>query len=377
MELDRLFCIDRYGGPENFCDREAELSRLLEMFKLKRNGVLYAYRRLGKTGLVQHFHNKIGSDKKVITVYLDIMDTADDSEFVNKLVSACLMALEANKKGFIKQTLEFFGQLRPSMTFDPITNLPNIQLDITTPTQVKLSLDALLNLLSKQNYNFQIAIDEFQQIAKYESGTVIDATLRSFFNKAANIHYIFLGSERHLLLDLFKPDKPLFSAVEMMHLGYIPFEKYFEFIKKQFQRAKRSITDDAIKEILDWTNCHTFYTQYFCSKIIGTNNKKVNLALIEDIKNEILFQYEVIYVNYKKLFRKIQWKVLVAIAKEGEVIEYTAKAFLNKYKLSQSSVNQAVGTLVKKDMLIEKLSADKSRYMIYDVFLWRWAERYG
>lgn len=50
-----LFSIDRYPGPDNFCDREIELERLSEMFKLKRNGVVYSYRRLGKTGLLQHF----------------------------------------------------------------------------------------------------------------------------------------------------------------------------------------------------------------------------------------------------------------------------------------------------------------------------------
>lgn len=263
------------------------------------------------------------------------------------------------------------------MTFDPITNMPNIQLDISTPAQIKLTLDALYKILSSQPYDFQIAIDEFQQINKYENGTVIDATLRSYFNTAPNIHYVFLGSERHLLLNLFQPDKPLFSSVEFIHLDYIPFESYFDFIQKQFAKADRIISDAAIKELLDWTNCHTFYTQYFCSKLIGTHNKKIDLAVIEDIKNEILFQYEVIYINYKKLLRKIQWKVLVAIAKEGEVIEYTSKDFLNKYKLSQSSVKQAVGALVKKDLLIEKLTTEKSRYLVYDVFLWRWAERHG
>jgi len=377
MELDKIFSIDRYGGPDNFCDRDAELARLIEMFELKRNGVLYSYRRLGKTGLIQHYHHKLDKRKKVITVYLDIMDTMTDQEFVNKLVAACLSAIEKKKKGFIKQTLEFFGQLKPSMSFDPITNMPNIQLEISTPAEIKLSLDALYNIMSSQSYNFQIAIDEFQQISKYEKGTVMDATLRSYFNKAPNIHYVFLGSERHLLLNLFQPDKPLFSSVEFIHLDYIPFKSYFEFIKNQFSKAKRTITDDAIKEVLDWTNCHTFYTQYFCSKLIGTNKNKITLAEVQDIKSEILFQYEVIYINYKKLLRKIQWKVLVAVAKEGEVIEYTSKDFLNKYKLSQSSVKQAVGTLVKKDLLIEILSAEKSRYQVYDVFLWRWAERYG
>ena len=162
-----------------------------------------------------------------------------------------------------------------------------------------------------------------------------------------------------------------------MNLDYIDRKTYSAFIKRQFKKARKASEDEATEEILRWTNGHTFYTQYLCSKILSTKKKLVTLNLVNQIKDQILYQYEVIYINYKKLLSKNQWKVLVAVAKEGTVSAYTAKAFLNKYNLSQSSTKQSIEALAKKSMLIEELTTGQSIYKVYDVYLWRWAEKYG
>ena len=378
MRNSKLFNIDRYTGAANFCDRKAETAQLIDMFEQGRNGVLYSLRRLGKTGLLQHFHSKIKRNKKVVTVYLDIMATKSDVEFVNSLAQGTLQALEKKKKGVFKKALDTLANLRPSLSMDPYTQMPTLQLGITTAEEVKLSLNQLIELLAKQPYQFQIAIDEFQQIVKYKEGTTIDAAIRATFQTADNIHYIFSGSERHLLLKLFSlPDKPLYASLDMLNLDYIEAATYAKFIRKQFKKADTIITDRAIEDLLEWTNIHTFYTQYFCNKLEGKKHKKIDLFQVAEVKREILFQYEVIYINFKKLLSKNQWELLVAIAKEGQIIEYTARDFLVKYNLSQSSTKQALEALLDKSMIIDKLSLDKACYQVYDVFLWRWAERYG
>lgn len=373
-----LFSIDRYPGPENFCDRESELERLTEMFNLKRNGVIYSYRRLGKTGLVQHLHHHLSKKRKVLTIYMDIMDTGSDESFAKKFVMTCMAALEQKRKGQVKSALKLFSQLRPVVSLDPVTGMPTLQLDVQTPEQVRLSMEAVILHLAKQKYEIQIAIDEFQQVAKYDSETKIPALLRSHFQQAKNIHYLFLGSERHLLLNVFSSAKsPLFGSMEMVHLDYISFEAYFTFIIQQFKKGKKSIVEEAVKEILRWTNQHTFYTQYFCNKLLGSKKRKLTMLDVNRVKDEILYQYEVVYINFKKLLSRNQWKVLVAIAKEGEIEQYTSKDFLNKYNLSQSSTKQAVEALIDKSMLIEHLGQKSTILQVYDVFLWRWSERYG
>lgn len=372
-----LFALDRYTGAENFCDRKDELKKLYEIFNSQRNMVLYSIRRLGKTGLIHHFHNSLEKRRKVVTTYVDMMDTSSDAEFANKLISTCISSLEKKKKGFAQKSLNLFSRFRPSMSFDPITNMPSIQLDIASAQEVSHSIQSLMQLLGEQKYSFQIAIDEFQQIAKYDT-TKMDATLRSHFQTATNVHYIFSGSERHLLTGLFfDPKKPLFGSMELMELGYIDRSAYHDFILRQFKKKRTKITPEAITEILEWTQGYTFYTQYFCNKLDGKNYKQITLDEVNQIKNEILYQYEVIYINYKKLLSKNQWKTLVAVAKEGTITEYTKKDFLNKYQLSQSSAKQSIEALVNKSLLLEELGEPKIKFKVYDVFLRRWIERYA
>jgi len=342
-----LFALDRYTGAENFCDRKDELKKLYEIFNSQRNMVLYSIRRLGKTGLIHHFHNSLEKRRKVVTTYVDMMDTSSDAEFANKLISTCISSLEKKKKGF------------------------------ASAQEVSHSIQSLMQLLGEQKYSFQIAIDEFQQIAKYDT-TKMDATLRSHFQTATNVHYIFSGSERHLLTGLFfDPKKPLFGSMELMELGYIDRSAYHDFILRQFKKKRTKITPEAITEILEWTQGYTFYTQYFCNKLDGKNYKQITLDEVNQIKNEILYQYEVIYINYKKLLSKNQWKTLVAVAKEGTITEYTKKDFLNKYQLSQSSAKQSIEALVNKSLLLEELGEPKIKFKVYDVFLRRWIERYA
>lgn len=374
---DILFSLDRYTGPENFCDRKDELKQLYEVFNHKRNTVLYSIRRIGKTGLIHHFHHSLNKKRNIVTTYVDMMDTGNDAEFANKLISACIHSLEKKKKGFVQKSLGLFARFRPSISFDPITNAPSIQLDIANPQEVSHSIQSLMELLGEQKYEFQIAIDEFQQISKYEK-TKMDATLRSHFQTATNTHYIFSGSEKHLLTGLFfDPSKPLFGSMELMELGYIDREIYANFIKAQFKKIRTSITDEALQEIIEWTQGYTFYTQYFCNKLHGKSLKKITIDHVENIKAEILYQYEVIYINYRKLLSTNQWNTLKAIGQEGQITEYTSKDFLSKYRLSQSSAKQSVEALVNKSMILEEPGAQKTTYKVYDIFLWRWIEKYA
>ena len=47
--------------------------------------------------------------------------------------------------------------------------------------------------------------------------------------------------------------RPFFSSTRMVTLDKIDTKQYAAFIKEKFEDGKRSITDDAIAMILDWT----------------------------------------------------------------------------------------------------------------------------
>ena len=259
-----------YLGPDYFCDRNTELSHLIELFDNQRFGLLYSMRRLGKTGLIHHFHHTIGKRKDTICIYCDVHNTRNDGQFVSKVISAVLAGISGTPAAMLKKAGKFFASLRPVITFDPITQAPSIELDIRSPQQTEMSLRLLMEMLgSMPKKRYQIALDEFQQIATY-GDSMIDATLRGYLDKAPNVHFLFCGSRQHLLLGLFSDAKrPFFGTVEHMQLGYIDRAIYSDFIRDSFSKGGQSIDDQCINSILDWTRGHTFYTQYFCNRLFG------------------------------------------------------------------------------------------------------------
>ena len=83
----------------------------------------------------------------------------------------------------------------------------------------------------------------------------------------------------------------------------------------------------------------------------------------------------VVFRQYQQLLTAGQWNFLIAIAKEGEVSQITARQFLHKYHLGNpSSVSRIVPSLVEKNLLDENVIDGKTIYSLNDVFLSRWLE---
>ena len=126
--MSNPFPITHYTGPRNFCDRNTELSTLIEAFDNQRPVLLSAIRRIGKTGLIHHFQHHLDKKRDSYTVYVDIMDTLSDADFASKLIQACISAIEKKQDGFISRLTKYFSKLKPTLTFDPFTGVPEIEL---------------------------------------------------------------------------------------------------------------------------------------------------------------------------------------------------------------------------------------------------------
>lgn len=371
--MDNPFEIFTYQGPDYFCDRETELEELIDAFVNRRNIVIASPRKLGKTNLIHHVHHYLGKRKDVICIYIDVMDTSSDQEFVNAFITGVLNSL-ADNEGIIKKFSETFKRFSPEVSFDPLTNLPKFRVHISTPEEYKYSFDAVMKLLVSRKEKIQIAIDEFQQIEQYKEKSRIDATLRSYFPIAKNLHFIFSGSEAHLLNTLFRDySRPLFSSTGWMNLGFIGYDLYHKFIEKNFSDSEIDIEDQDIYEILKWTDGHTFYTQYLCN-MIYLYAKKGHHNLIDMCKARCLKEFESSFRMYRSSLPSVQFNTLKAIAQENGASEITSRDFLSKYGLSASSSRRSVEALIDKQFVREELKEDKSHYLINDIFLKRWLQ---
>jgi len=368
------FILTGYKSPAYFCDRDQETGLLINYIKNRNNVTLFAFRRLGKTGLLNHTFYKLRNEKGLVCIYVDVFDTTDKSEFINKLATSIYNALPP-KTSLGSQIIKAIQSLRPTISFDELTGLPTISLATTEGQNQQSTIESLFSFLDNQDLKVVFAIDEFQQILKYPEDNM-EAVLRTQMQKLNNTSFIFCGSNQKMMHEIFNDAaRPFFASCTYMHLGFIEEKEFRKFIIKQFKKFDKKIDKDAIEFISSWTMRHTFYTQSFSHAVFSNSGEQTTLADVKRIAAQTLVLQEGKFYQYRSLLTASQWKLLKAIAKETRVSKPQSKDFISKYKLSTPSiVKRSLEALVKKEMILQNTSVEKPYYEVYDKFLLRWLQ---
>ncbi len=363
-----------YHGPELFCDREDEVHRLISNIKNGINTTLLSIRRMGKTGLLHHVFEILKRQRKAQCIYIDIYADQNLRAFTNTLATAVMKAMP-EKKPAGKRFMEFLKSLRPVISFDAISGEPKVSLDFQQSKEYELSLAGIFDFLEQQQITVAVAIDEFQQVAYFPEKNT-EALLRTLIQNLKNVHFIFSGSNKHLLAEMFSNVKrPFFSSTQPIYLQPIPEEKYTAFIREQFTKNKRKIQHDAIEYILYFSKSHTYYTQAVCNRLYNSGIKNIGSEDARDHCMQLLKEHENIFFQYRNLLTPIQWNLLTAIAKEDKVHQPTSKYFLMKHDVgTASNVKRALEALLVKEMIYQENDDEGAYYRVYDCFLSRWLE---
>jgi predicted AAA+ superfamily ATPase len=77
-----------YYGPVYFCDREKETQQITQLLQNGQSCLLMGIRRLGKTALIHHVRHHLPKNWEFI--YLDILSTENEQQFLNSIGTALL-----------------------------------------------------------------------------------------------------------------------------------------------------------------------------------------------------------------------------------------------------------------------------------------------
>jgi len=370
-EITNPFITGGYLSPEYFCNRTTETKRILSAISSKRNITLISLRRMGKTGLLKHVKYQLENAKKpVAVIYTDLLPTMNGNEMLNSISSA-LYRVRKNEKNFLEKMLSFMVSLRPRLTMDPLTGEPSIELKVESASGIKSGLEQILRLISEIKQQIVFMLDEFQQIGKYPEKN-IEAMLRSVIQSHPDVPFIFSGSSKHMLENMFmSPGKPFYQSSELLYLDRIGEDDYRIFIKEKFSQGNMAIDDLLINKVLSWSRHHTYYVQYVCNHLYGKGVKKIGEEQVNNVFHQIITDFEPQYINYRNLLPAHQYRLLKAIAAEDGVIQPTSGNFISRHDLtSPSSVSTSLKALAEKEMIVY----DLDRWLVYDVFFSRWLE---
>jgi AAA+ ATPase superfamily predicted ATPase len=364
------FVTSGYISKKYFCDRKKELAALQNYLRNGVNTTLVSPRRMGKTGLI---HRTLENCKSGFgCVYVDIMPTRSIEDF-NRVLSEAIFRQFPEKTSIGKKFLTFLRGFRPLISYDMLTGQPQIEISYQMETQKPQTLKSILQFLNQQDKKIIVAIDEFQQITTYPEKNM-EAVLRSEIQFLNNVSFIFCGSKRSVMYDMFSNVKrPFYQSTSFVNLGKIDKKEYTKFIYKHFNNNNIEIERDCIDFILEWTKAYTFYTQYICNKIFSYGDATITLEIAKRACRETLNEQATTFNQLRQLLTSAQWNYLIAIAKEGKISQPTAQNFLMKHKIgTPSNSKRLLKTLCEKDLILEQISLHETTYEIYDMFLYRW-----
>lgn len=372
--VNNPFIVGGYLSPHYFCDRETETEQLIRNITNGRNVVIISVRRMGKTGLIRHCFYQDKIKENYHTFFIDIYATSSLREFVFALGKEIFERLKPKGMKFIERFFSIISSLRAGFKLDTITGEPTFDIGLGDIHAAETTLDEIFAYLEQADKPCIVAIDEFQQIGNYAEKNV-EAILRTKVQHCQNARFIFAGSQKHIMMNMFNsPARPFYQSVNMMQLKSIPLTEYKAFVKRLFLENEKHIEEELIDEVYNFFEGHTWYIQLMFNELyILTGKGELCSRSQQTIALTNILQMQ--DFTYQEIFSRLpekQKEVLVAIGKEQKAIGVTSGKFIKKYKLSTpSSVQSALKGLLEKNLV----SQEQNQYEISDRLLGVWLQK--
>lgn len=360
--------------PEYFCDRVEEAAQLEKSLRNQLNVVLTSARRMGKTSLVDFVFDKPEISENYITIVVDILHTTTFREFIMALGAAVFENVATRSKKLRKQFVTLLKSLSASFGYDPILNVPTFDIRLGDLQNPEFTMGEIFSYLESVDKRCLVVIDEFQQITYYPEKNV-EALLRTHIQKLKNANFVFSGSKRRLMDEMFFSSKrPFYQSAKNLPLEPIDKGIYLDFAMSNFKNANKNITEEAFSHVYDTFLGVTFYIQRIMkdafaeTKADDTCDLNLVKNLIEDYidENDSRLREQLSYIS------ESQKELLYAIHSEDQVQSITSAEFNKKHRLrSPSSTQSAALKLLEYDLITRK----EKIYSLSDPLLKLWLDR--
>ena len=351
-----------------FCDRRAETQKMIRALTNGDNICLMSPRRMGKSKLIQFCYDKSEMHEAYYTFYIDILHTSSLAEFTYVFGQKVFDTLRSNSEKMLRTFVQGLKSLNAKFGFDAGSNMPTFSIELGDIVRPEYTLSEIFACLEEADRHCIVAFDEFQQICRYPEKN-IEALLRSHIQHLSNVNFIFAGSERHLISEMFLSSaKPFYNSTCQLELYPIVPEEYIPFVCKWFRAFDKRIAEEEVEKVYQLFEGNTYCMQRtFHEAFINTSSGEA--CTQEIIRRSIADIIEDNGHAYSRMLSQIptrQKELLYAIAKEGKAEKITGGAFIKRHTLlSASSVQAAMKKLLELDLITQ----DDGFYTIPDRFL--------
>jgi hypothetical protein len=340
------FKYGRIVSDGDFCPRPQLVKQLTGFIKSGQNVVLQGERRMGKTSLMCETVRQI---KRCRMLYIDLLEIKAIDDLCKRMLKA-LITME-RQAGLLERILKSLTQLRPVISIDPLTGQPAVSLDAGVRLRPD-SLDGILDLIGESNRRTRLVVvfDEFQDILNLSDVKETLAILRSKIQFHKDIPYMFSGSVRNQMNEIFThPESAFFKSAISVDVGPLDSNGFARFLAEKFALGKRIVEEDVMVKVFQIAENVPGDVQELCEALWETssygntiNEEKIGSAL------------ELIYARESKGYEAAlvqltgqQLKCLVGLAKMGGKSPLSALFIQGVGILGPASIKKALSRLVQ------------------------------
>ena len=355
-----------------FCNRKTEQTELLALIKGLQNILLYSHRRYGKSSLIFKLAERLQRQRpKTDTLYIDLYGTLSEKDFVAAILTS-LGQIESRLEKLVQLVHNAVQSVKLGIALDPVTGSPGISIAFDSGYDKKVLTNTLglLDGFAKRR-RLLVVFDEFQEIAGYKQEG-FEKRLRAIIQQPNNISYIFCGSKRHILNDIFtSQNRAFYKLAQSYPLAKIKTRDYIAWARKLFNKAGRKIEADILKEIILHCENHPMYVQQFLfylweqphQTISGETVKAIEMKVLQASQNEFFTLWDSLTTNQKKTLKLI-------ILTNGRDMFY-ADALQSVDLKAGAQVSRALEKLTQSDIVFKN-----GRYEIQDVMFKNWIKTF-
>ena len=361
---------------EYFCDRKKESQKLIQMLTNGENICLMSPRRMGKSKLIQfcYAHKPLCSD--YYCFYIDIYHTTSLREFTYTFGKQVFNTLKTKSQKMMLKFAQALRSVNANLGFDPVTNLPKFSLSLGDVRNPEYTLDEIFTALEQADKPCIVCFDEFQQIANYPEKN-IQALLRGHIQHLGNANFIFAGSSRHLLTEMFQSyAHPFYNSTSTLVLRPIDLQEYIAFATHWFEQYAKQIEPSVVEQTYSIMEGNTYYIQKTLHELFEQTDKgeSCSIELLPIIIEGLIEEQSDGYRQLLSYLPDRHKEVLFAIAIEGEAEKVMGQQFIRRHSLASASAVQAT---IRKLLEMNLITLNEGKYSVPDVVFRMYLQRLG
>ena len=288
---------------------------------------------MGKTSLVNAVVRGMRGWRML---YVDMLHVQTVGDVCRRIVSS-VRNME-RKASLFEKALKLLPRLRPVMKVDPSTGEFGFGLDARA-AEDPYAVEEVLDMLSKvaAGGHMVVVFDEFQDICNLSDAQTVLALMRGRIQFQGDIPYVFTGSVRSKMVDLFdNPDSAFYKSALTLCVGEIDRDSFAKFLQGRFESGHRRVSDETIRAIMDAVADVPGDVQQLCEAAWGVTADSVGTDDIEAALQVVFMREGDKFESFCERLSPVQFKLLMGIARIGGR-EIQSRTFLDEAGIANAA----------------------------------------